>query len=66
MSHQDPTSHTAPSAHHQALKQVPDRLLAPAALANIRFRPDSTWTPRASMVPLLSSISAADAAVNDR
>jgi hypothetical protein len=66
MSHQDPTSHTAPSAHHQALKQAPDRLLAPAALAGIRFRPDCTWTPRASIFTALLWAWSDEKALTDR
>ncbi len=66
MSHQDPTSHTAPSAHHQALEQTPDRLLAPAALAGIGFRPNCTWTPRASIFTALLWAWSDERALTDR
>jgi len=46
MSHQDTDGHTASAPHHQALKQALDWLVGPAPLAEVRFRPECTWTPR--------------------
>lgn len=46
MSHQDPTVHTDPAAHHQDLRAVLDWLLADADLSAARFRDLCTWTPR--------------------
>jgi hypothetical protein len=46
MSHQDTDGHTGSLAHHQALKQALDWLLASAKLADLAFRKDCTWTPK--------------------
>jgi Transposase DDE domain len=46
MSHQDTDGHTGSPAHHQALKQALDWLLASATLADLAFRKDCTWTPK--------------------
>jgi Transposase DDE domain len=46
MSHQDTDGHTGSPAHHQALKQALDWLLASAKLADLAFRKDCTWTPK--------------------
>jgi hypothetical protein len=46
MSHQDRDGHTASAAHHQDLKHALDALWKPTVAAPIRFRNDSTWSPR--------------------
>src|SRR5690242_5191094 len=47
MSHQDTVGHTGSAAHHQALKQALDWLLASARLSGLTFREDCSWTPKA-------------------
>jgi hypothetical protein len=46
MSHQDTVGHTDSAAHHQALKQALDWLLASAKHADLAFRKDCSWTPK--------------------
>lgn len=46
MSHQDTDRHTASSPHHQDLRLALDWLLSSARLADVRFRPDCSWTPK--------------------
>jgi hypothetical protein len=47
MSHQDRDGLTAPAPHHQDLKQALDWLADPAPLADVAFRGDCTWNPKA-------------------
>jgi hypothetical protein len=46
MSHQDTDGHTGSPAHHQALKEALDWLLASARLSDLAFRKDCSWTPK--------------------
>jgi hypothetical protein len=46
MSHQDTVGLTGSAAHHQALKQALDWLLASARLSGLTFREDCSWTPK--------------------
>src|SRR5512147_1912225 len=66
MSHQDQSSHTPCTPHHQALKRALDWLLLPAVLSNITFRNDCTWTPRSLIFTALLWVWSDETALTDR
>jgi hypothetical protein len=66
MSHQDPNGHTAPTPHHQALKQALDWLLHWVSFSDITFRQDCTWTPQRLTITALLWAWSDETALTDR